>query len=78
MYNLTEINPPTKPIIPGKPPCLNIGKILRVYRKTLGLGLPEMASILGIPKTILYRFECGRPIAQNHLIAIMKWLWTEQ
>lgn len=57
---------------------LNLSAILKVYRKTLSLGLPEMAGILGIPKTILYRFECGRPIAQNHLIAIMQWLWKEQ
>lgn len=67
--------------IPGPPhssPTLNLSAVLKIYRKTLNLGLPEMAQILKIPKTILYRFECGHPIAQGHLITIWKWLLTEE
>jgi len=52
---------------------LNLSAIIKIYRKTLGLSLEELAKIIGVPKTILYGFESGKPIAQRHLLTIIQW-----
>lgn len=50
------------------------GKLVHKTRKSLGLGLRELAKITGVSASTISRFENGKEISAIHYVSLSGWL----
>lgn len=53
-----------------------IAHLLSLYRKEHRLSIRELAKIIGVGHTVLWRFERGQSLQNDHWSKIINWLFT--
>lgn len=55
-----------------------LARLVKAYRETEKISTRDLAQIIGIDHTILWRFEQGKEIRSPQWVKIAKWVLTEE